>query len=306
MTESPRPVLVGIDGTASGLEALALAEAFAVLAGSPLLLAAVCGHQSGAFSDVIWPPKRDAAAWLQEASRRLGDLVPWTCETMMSNSPAHGLVELAGLEEAQMIVLGSNRHGPLGRLLSGSTARAVAHGAPCAVAVAPHDWRPQPPDVPLTFGVGVSDSDESRDALALAASLADWARAPLKLVTAVHVAAPLHPMYAEAEASRERWRHDQLDAGHRVAREAVAAVAPAVTPEIVVVEGDPVECLERASHDLDVLVIGSRRFGPFRRALLGGVSSPLIDRAACPVVIVPRGAHAESKRGVAGDAVAHA
>jgi nucleotide-binding universal stress UspA family protein len=306
MTESPRPVLVGIDGTASGLEALALAEAFAVLTGSPLLLAAVYGNQSGVFSDVIWPPKRDATAWLEEASRRLGDLIPWTCETILSNSPAHGLVELAELENAQLIVLGSNRHGPIGRLLTGSTARAVAHGAPCAVAVAPHDWRPQPPEVPLTFGVGVNDADESRDALALAASLAERGHAPLKLLTAVHVAAPVHPMYAATGTSYEHWRRDQIDGGRRVAREAIAAVGPAVTPEIEVLEGDPIECLERVSHDLDVLVVGSRRFGPFRRALLGGVSSPLIDRAACPVVIVPRGAHAEAEHGLTGNAVAHA
>ena len=306
MTESPRPVLVGIDGTASGLEALALAEAFAVLTGSPLLLGAVYGHQSGAFSDVVWPPKRDATAWLEEASHRLGDLVPWTCETMLSNSPAHGLVELAELEDAQLIVLGSNRHGPVGRLLSGSTARGVAHGAPCAVAVAPHDWRPQPPQVPLTFGVGVTDSEESRDALALAAGLAERAHAPLKLFSAVHVPSPVHPMYAATGTGYEEWRRGQIDAGQRIAREAIATVEPAAAPEIVVVEGDPVECLERASHDLDVLVVGSRRFGPFRRALLGGVSSPLIDRAACPVVIVPRGAHAESKHGLSRDAVAHA
>ena len=306
MTESPRPVLVGIDGTASGLEALALAEAFAVLTGAPLLLGAVYGHQSGAFSDVIWPPQRDATAWLEEASHRLGNLVPWSCETMLSSSPAHGLVELAELEDAQIIVLGSNRHGPLGRLLSGSTARAIAHGAPCAVAVAPHDWRPQPPDVPLTFGVAVADSDESRDALALAVTFAERAHAPLKLLTAVHVPSPVHPMYAATGTGREEWRREQIDGGQRIAREAIVAVEPAVTPDIVVVEGDPVECLEKASYDLDVLVVGSRRFGPFRRALLGGVSSPLIDRAACPVVIVPRGAHAESTPRPARDAVAHA
>jgi nucleotide-binding universal stress UspA family protein len=55
-----------------------------------------------------------------------------------------------------------------------------------------------------------------------------------------------------------------------------------------------------------VLVVGSRRFGPLRRALLGGVSSALIDRAACPVVIVPRGVHAESEDGHTAGAMAQA
>ncbi|HEX2411694.1 MAG TPA: universal stress protein [Solirubrobacteraceae bacterium] len=33
---------------------------------------------------------------------------------------------------------------------------------------------------------------------------------------------------------------------------------------------------------------GSRGHGPMRRVLLGGVSSRLMRRAACPVVVVPR------------------
>jgi hypothetical protein len=37
----PRPTLVGIDGTPSGLEALSLAGVLAVLTGAPLVLGAV-------------------------------------------------------------------------------------------------------------------------------------------------------------------------------------------------------------------------------------------------------------------------
>jgi nucleotide-binding universal stress UspA family protein len=197
MTESPRAVLVGIDGTPSGLEALALGSAFAVLTGSPLLLAAVYGYQGGSFAGgLAWPPRADADRWLDEASQQLSDFIPWTMETALSTSPAHGLVEPAERAHARLIVLGSNRHGPLGHVLAGSTARRVAHGAPCAVAIAPHDWRTQPPEVPLTFGVGVNDAPEARDALALVASFAETANAPLKLFTAVHVASPVHPMYA--------------------------------------------------------------------------------------------------------------
>jgi hypothetical protein len=68
-------------------------------------------------------------------------------------------------------------------------------------------------------------------------------------------------------------------------------------PVLVGIDGTPsgLEAL------LDVLVLGSRRFGP----LLGSVSSLLIDRAACPVVIVPRGVHAEAAD-VAAEEVTHA
>jgi nucleotide-binding universal stress UspA family protein len=43
-------------------------------------------------------------------------------------------------------------------------------------------------------------------------------------------------------------------------------------------------------HEVDLLVCGSRGYGPMRRVLLGGVLRKLIRRAACPVVVVPRGA----------------
>jgi Universal stress protein family len=41
---------------------------------------------------------------------------------------------------------------------------------------------------------------------------------------------------------------------------------------------------------VDMLICGSRGYGPIRRVLLGGVSSPLIRQAQLPVTVVPRAA----------------
>jgi len=41
-------------------------------------------------------------------------------------------------------------------------------------------------------------------------------------------------------------------------------------------------------QDADVLVCGSRGYGPARRVLLGGVSSRLLRHARLPVIVVPR------------------
>ena len=76
------------------------------------------------------------------------------------------------------------------------------------MAVAPHGWEIRPPDAPLVFGVGVIDSPESREALALAADLASAAHAPLRVLTAVHVPSPAHPMFAATGTSYEGWRRD--------------------------------------------------------------------------------------------------
>ncbi len=37
------------------------------------------------------------------------------------------------------------------------------------------------------------------------------------------------------------------------------------------------------------MIMGSRGYGPLRAALLGGVSHALVRKAACPVIILPRG-----------------
>ncbi|MEW2296179.1 universal stress protein [Streptomyces sp. NPDC006743] len=52
------------------------------------------------------------------------------------------------------------------------------------------------------------------------------------------------------------------------------------------VEGDPSEVLVRASQGAEVLVVGSRGRGAFRRAMLGSVSQRCAQHAACPVVVV--------------------
>ena len=54
--------------------------------------------------------------------------------------------------------------------------------------------------------------------------------------------------------------------------------------------GHPANDLVSQSEDADLLVLGSRGYGPRRAVLLGGVSGRVVRRAACPVVVVPRDA----------------
>ena len=52
--------------------------------------------------------------------------------------------------------------------------------------------------------------------------------------------------------------------------------------------GDAARELVERSSGLDLLVVGSRGYGPVRHALLGSVTSELMRTAACPVLVVPR------------------
>jgi nucleotide-binding universal stress UspA family protein len=69
----------------------------------------------------------------------------------------------------------------------------------------------------------------------------------------------------------------------------LAALLARATGAPVVAVAASVVALEQFSHDVDLLVCGSRGYGPIGSVLLGGVSRRLLHRAACPVIVVPRG-----------------
>jgi len=140
----------------------------------------------------------------------------------------------------------------------------------------------------MTIGVGLDGEAESRAAPALAATLAESFGAELRLRASANVA----PIYAGdggaiaydtmplqlAEAEHLRGRVD----------EAVAEQTAPCTGEVV--DGPAVEALLALSDDVDLLVLGSRGFGPARRLLLGTTSDAVTRRAACPVLVLPRAA----------------
>jgi hypothetical protein len=75
-----------------------------------------------------------------------------------------GLHLLAEHRGADLLVVGSSRHGVLGRVLMGDDARASLNGTPSAVAVAPLGYAHAANRI-NTIGVGLDASDESKLAL---------------------------------------------------------------------------------------------------------------------------------------------
>ena len=60
---------------------------------------------------------------------------------------------------------------------------------------------------------------------------------------------------------------------------------PTVT--VRAVTGLPAEELLAAAADADMIVVGSRGAGGFKRLLLGSVSTQVTHHARCPVVVIP-------------------
>ena len=73
-------------------------------------------------------------------------------------------------------------------------------------------------------------------------------------------------------------------------RAAVAELSDEVATEADAFVGDAAEILIELSEQLDLLVCGSRGYGPLRAVVLGSVSRRVAGEARCPVIVLPRGA----------------
>lgn len=143
--------------------------------------------------------------------------------------------------------------------------------------------------------VGVDGSSGSIEALRWAAEEARVRGTSVRAVYAwtypTYLGAPMEtigPLPDREELVRE---------GERVLDEALqAAFSGGLGIELTreVVEDPAARALVRASHDADLLVVGSRGHGGFRELLLGSVSHQCVLHASCPVVIIP---HARADHG---------
>jgi len=59
-----------------------------------------------------------------------------------------------------------------------------------------------------------------------------------------------------------------------------------VKGETLEAQGDPGDVILDSAKDADLVVVGSRGLNPFQRLLLGSVSSKVVHRAECDVLVV--------------------
>jgi len=301
----PRTIVVGYDGTDHGDDALALGRLLAGMTGAELVVA--CAYpddplgESAAAVEVAQGMRADAEAKLERAREWLGSGADAgagaaSLRAVAGPSPSHVLHELAEQSGALAIVVGATHHGKALRLLAGSTPDAVLNHAPCPVAVAPDGYRDAVHGAGGARGavrqvaVAYDGSPEAHHALEVAAGLARRAGARLRVVTAVNsAAAGVYPPPPLDVASYEEMGRIARDEARARLDEAIADVAGDVRAEGAVLDGDIVTMLVEDARGDDLLFTGSGAKGPFRRVLLGSVSTRLLRDATCPVVVVPRG-----------------
>jgi nucleotide-binding universal stress UspA family protein len=268
-------------------------------AGTQLIIASV--HAGATMVDIYSvteladQPEERAQLALEQLRADLGDDDPIIeLRAVEALTPARGISALIEEAHPALVVLGSTRRGILGRTLPGSTAERVIHGADCPVAVVPTGYG-APAGGLETIGAGFIPTVDGHEALRAATVLARAAGARVRALTVLnpglagHQTAGMlalhHHDQDTADEVAGRLRRDAM----RSLSEAIAALPHGAEVELDVLFQDPVDGLVAASRQLDLLVMGSRAYGPLGTVMLGGVSARVIARAACPVLVLPRG-----------------
>lgn len=286
-------IVVGYEGGGTGHDALSFANRWARAAGDPVSVVTV--HPGAAplgagRVDAEWVAyeREEVDRLLAEAKSLVAEGVEATYLRIDAGSAAHGLSDIVEPDDGEgvsLLVLGSRRTRGMRRTFPGSTADRLLHGAAAPVTVVPWGYADVEERPLATVAVAFVDTPEGRVAFQHAALIAQHLSASLTVLSVVPDTRVV-PGLGESrlfESEARRSYQESLDA--------VVASAPEgleVTGRLL--PGPVVDALSDLSHDdCDLLVCGSRGYGPVRRVLLGGVSSRVVRHSKVPVVVTPRG-----------------
>ena len=286
----PQPIVIGYDGSEHGRDALALGRALGATLSAPLLVVIAYTPQQWLWAPGTAEPMDEPAReqLLEQARAAFPDEDAVEIRTVASPSAAGALHAEAERVGASIIVVGCSHRGRMSRALLGTVAQEVLDAAPAAVAVAPAGLADASKIGFSRIGVGFDDSPSAYDALAVAHRIAGSAHAELRLLWAAHLVARALPLAATSYLNPDYFEQVRAEVEDRL-EQAAAPMREEVSIRAEIVRGETTHALIEQSERLDMLVLGSRGYGPFRRVLLGSVSRGVIAGAGCPVLIVPRG-----------------
>jgi nucleotide-binding universal stress UspA family protein len=139
--------------------------------------------------------------------------------------------------------------------------------------------------------VGIDGSGHSRRALDWAIHEAAIRHTPLTVLTVQQAMTNfwtgpmIYPEDRELAEHASKVAQDETD-------DALRGLPEDARPPVVKVEavpGFPAEAILKVAEDADMIVVGSRGAGGFKKLLLGSVATQVTHHAHCPVVIIPAG-----------------
>jgi nucleotide-binding universal stress UspA family protein len=258
-------LIIGFDDTAYGRDALELGLRLAASTGDTPVVATVYPDDEATADST---ESRTVAERKLDAARVLvGDRLTVRFEAIGPTYASFGLYEYAEHTSADLLVVGSSEHAPIGAVAPNSTVERLLNGAPCPIAVAPRGYHERSTAI-RDIAVAYDGSPESQGAVSVAAQVAHRIDASLRLVAV----AP------------------EPDEALRAVLDAAGRELPAdlkVTTDVVIAPGVADTLADLPAPRPDLLVCGSRGVGPRRRVLLGSTSTRLVRSAAYPIIIVP-------------------
>ncbi len=272
-------VLVGIEGGPHGRDAIALGKRLCEPGGKLTLVHVFSGatRPIDAVTPGMVEEDRKRARKLLDDERRASstDADLLAVDAMTAGEGLHLAAEQLG---ADLLVVGSSRRGPFKRVLLGDDTRASLNGAPCAVAMAPAGYSEHVGPL-ARIGVAYDGSPESVAALEAARAIAAPSSASIRALQVISVSyyeymgmmAPggggIDEMVKQADAQMKALPGVDGHAEYGLAGEGLAAL----------------------SGEVDLLIVGSRNYGPARRMMVGSTSNQLTRHARGPLLILPRG-----------------
>lgn len=282
-------IVAGVDGSPAANAAVCWAARDAALRNVPLTLVHTYGAYAPMFPQIPLPT--GVAAWQEEDGRQVLERAVKIAEDavkrdkkieiageMKCSPPVPTLVELS--EEAELVVVGSNGRGAVGRGLLGSVSSGVARDAKCPVAVVRDEdpLMPHPQQAPVLVGIDGSPASE----LATAIAFDEASRRGVDL-QALHAWSDLQVLelpgfdWAVVQAEAERSLAERL-AGWQERY-------PDVTVHRLLVCDRPARQLIEKSESAQLTVVGSHGRGGIARTLFGSVSNAVVHSVRMPVIV---------------------
>lgn len=284
-------IAVGVDGQPEGMDAVVLGTTLAGALHAELMLVAVHPDPLVVLPEELnWKSlERQAASMLGETRDTFAPHARMVVETDLSVPRA--LERVMRRERRDLLVVGSSRHGPEGRVRIGKRTRQLLCHFTSTLAIAPRGMHNRQTLELRRIGVGFDGGGESDAAVSLAGSIARAAGAELRLCGVVDDRVPPIGWSALAAggAAVPRWEETilaEIDALREFGLSRAQATGANAQTEVL--RGRPADALIKLSEKVDLLVIGSRRWGPMARLLFGSTGEALAHDAGCPLLVVPR------------------
>ena len=290
-------MIVGYASDERGKAALHLAGMLARSAGEDLIVCTVVpapwvpgmARIDSEYRDFL---AQEADRALERAKSFLPTDVPTAFVRHGARSAPAGLLEMAKLHDARLIVLGSSSAGVFGHIALGSVTDRLLHSSHVSLALATRGFRCPPDAKAVRVTAAFGGTHSAGDLVLAAATVAADVGASLRIATFAVWSRPAYTTQLGTDSEDLVMQEAELD---KTVASTLAQVKnlPAQPGQVETVIGSGsswVEAIEEVGWQPgDVLLVGSSDLGPVARVFLGSRASKILRYSPVPVVVIPRG-----------------